>query len=72
MRLKYNFSKIYANRERGRESGQESRRRRERRKIQEWLDMKEVGFVFSGMAWNRRSRVWTDWNGLEWTKLVLA
>jgi hypothetical protein len=37
-----------------------------------WLGMQEVGFGLTEMAWNGESRVWLDWNGLEWRKLVLA
>jgi hypothetical protein len=34
--------------------------------------MKEVGFSLTVMAWNGGSRFCSDWNGLEWRKLVLA
>jgi hypothetical protein len=38
----------------------------------EWLGMEEVGFGLTGMARNVGSRVWPDWNGLDWRKSVLA
>jgi hypothetical protein len=38
----------------------------------EWLGLSEVDFAPSGMAWNRGSRFWHDWNGLERRNLVLA
>jgi hypothetical protein len=34
--------------------------------------MKEVRFGLTRIAWNGRSQFWSDWDSLEWTKLVLA
>jgi hypothetical protein len=31
----------------------------------EWLRKSDVDFGLAGMACNRRSRFWHDWNGLE-------
>jgi hypothetical protein len=38
----------------------------------EWLGMSEVDFGSTGMAWNRGSHFWHDWNGLERKKYVLV
>jgi hypothetical protein len=35
-------------------------------------EIEEVVFGLSLMAINRGSRLYPDWNGLEWKKLVLA
>jgi translation elongation factor EF-1beta len=40
--------------------------------LEDWHGMEEIGFGLTGMAWNRGSRVWPDWNSLERTKSVLA
>jgi hypothetical protein len=40
--------------------------------LTEWLGMEEIGFGQNGMAWNGGSRIWPDWNSLEWRKLGLA
>jgi hypothetical protein len=34
--------------------------------------MEEVGFGLSRIAWISKSQFWLDWNGLEWSKAVLA
>jgi hypothetical protein len=38
----------------------------------EWLGMEEVGFGLTGMALNKGSKIWSDWNCFKWRNLVLV
>jgi hypothetical protein len=38
----------------------------------EWLGIEEVGFGLTGIAWTGANRFWSNWNGLELKKSVLA
>jgi hypothetical protein len=31
------------------------------------LTGEKIGFDLTGIAWNRKSQLWPDWTGLEWS-----